>query len=83
MLCLAILFTVSACTVSTKNRNGTDITDKQCNISDVRKKMGMVFHGFNLFGHLTVLENVMLAPMELMKMPKRRRMTVRSSYCVW
>lgn len=51
--------------------NGTDITDKHCNISDVRKKMGMVFQSFNLFGHLTVLENVMFAPIELLKMSKQ------------
>ncbi|MBP9988353.1 MAG: amino acid ABC transporter ATP-binding protein [Ruminococcus sp.] len=51
--------------------NGTDITDKHCNISNVRKKMGMVFQSFNLFGHLTVLENVMFAPIELKKMPKQ------------
>ncbi len=51
--------------------NGIDITDKHCNISNVRKKMGMVFQSFNLFGHMTVLENVMFAPMELLKMPKQ------------
>ena len=51
--------------------NGTDITDRNCRINDVRKKMGMVFQSFNLFGHLTVIENVMMAPMSLLKMPKQ------------
>ena len=51
--------------------NGTDITAKDCDISEVRKKMGMVFQSFNLFGHLTVLENVMFAPMELLGMDKQ------------
>lgn len=51
--------------------NGKDITEKGCNISEVRKKMGMVFQNFNLFGHLTVLENVMFAPMELLRTDKQ------------
>ncbi len=51
--------------------NGIDVTDKHCNICDVRKKMGMVFQNFNLFEHLTVLENVMFAPMNLLKMSKQ------------
>ena len=51
--------------------NGTDITDKHCDISKVRRKMGMVFQSFNLFGHLTVLENVMFAPMELLGTDKQ------------
>ena len=46
--------------------NGTDITAKGCNIREVRKKMGMVFQSFNLFGHRTVLENVMRAPVDLL-----------------
>ena len=51
--------------------NGRDITEKGCDISEVRKKMGMVFQSFNLFGHLTVLENVMFAPMELLGTDKQ------------
>ncbi len=39
--------------------NGQVITDKGCDINEVRKKMGMVFQSFNLFGHLTVIENIM------------------------
>ena len=39
-------------------------------INRVRQKMGMVFQNFNLFGHMTTLNNVMLAPMKVKKMPK-------------
>ena len=46
--------------------DGRDITAPGVKISEVRKKIGMVFQSFNLFGHLTVIENVMLAPMDLL-----------------
>ena len=45
--------------------NGEEITSPKCNINQVRKKMGMVFQHFNLFPHMTVLENLMLAPVKL------------------
>ncbi|MBO4279678.1 MAG: amino acid ABC transporter ATP-binding protein, partial [Spirochaetales bacterium] len=35
--------------------DGQDITARGCNLNEVRKKMGMVFQSFNLFGHLTVI----------------------------
>lgn len=44
---------------------GTSITDKKSNIDLHRQKMGMVFQHFNLFPHLTVLQNIMLAPVTL------------------
>ncbi|MBQ2124905.1 MAG: amino acid ABC transporter ATP-binding protein [Spirochaetales bacterium] len=44
---------------------GTDITDKNTNIDVLRRKMGMVFQHFNLFPHLTVLQNITLAPITL------------------
>ena len=42
-----------------------EITSPKCNIYKVRQKMGMVFQQFNLFGNLTVIENIMLAPVKL------------------
>ncbi|MEM1483276.1 amino acid ABC transporter ATP-binding protein [Oscillospiraceae bacterium PP1C4] len=44
---------------------GVNITDKKCNINQLRQKMGMVFQQFNLFAHLTVRENITLAPVKL------------------
>lgn len=44
---------------------GEDITSKKCNIDLHRQKMGMVFQHFNLFPHLTVLQNITLAPVTL------------------
>lgn len=44
---------------------GNNITDKKTNINKLRTKMGMVFQQFNLFPHLTVLENITLAPVKL------------------
>ena len=44
----------------------TEITDPKCDLNKVRRKMGMVFQSFNLFGHMTVIENVMKPPMELL-----------------
>ena len=46
---------------------GVDITDKKCDINQHRQKMGMVFQHFNLFPHMTILKNMTLAPMKLLK----------------
>ena len=46
--------------------NDQEITDPKCDITRVRQKMGMVFQSFNLFGHLTVIENIMLSPVDLL-----------------
>ena len=49
---------------------GKKINDKNININQIRQKMGMVFQQFNLFPHLTVLENITLAPVKLGIMSK-------------
>ena len=48
-----------------------EITAPKCDINKVRRKMGMVFQNFNLFGHMTVIENIMLAPMDLLGASKQ------------
>lgn len=49
---------------------GLNITDPKCNINKYRQKIGMVFQHFNLFPHKTILENMTLAPMKLLKKTK-------------
>lgn len=49
---------------------GNNITDPKTNINQLRQKMGMVFQQFNLFPHLTVAENITLAPIKLKLMKK-------------
>ncbi len=49
----------------------TDITDPKTNINLHRQRMGMVFQQFNLFPHMTVLKNLTIAPMKLLKMDKQ------------
>ena len=49
---------------------GLNITDPKCNINRYRQKIGMVFQHFNLFPHKTILQNMTLAPIKLLKTPK-------------
>ncbi len=49
---------------------GTDITNPNVNINLHRQKMGMVFQHFNLFPHMTILKNMTIAPMKLLKISK-------------
>lgn len=51
---------------------GVDITNKSVNINAHRMKMGMVFQHFNLFPHMTVLQNMTAAPIKLLKRPKEQ-----------
>ncbi|WP_317945529.1 amino acid ABC transporter ATP-binding protein [Carnobacterium maltaromaticum] len=50
--------------------DGYDLTDTSLDINKVRENIGMVFQHFNLFPHLTILENITLAPIELKKLTK-------------
>lgn len=48
------------------------INKKETNIDAIRTKMGMVFQSFNLFPHLTVLENITIGPTQIKKVPKEQ-----------
>ncbi|MEG2859166.1 MAG: amino acid ABC transporter ATP-binding protein [Clostridia bacterium] len=50
--------------------DGQDITARGCDINKIRRKMGMVFQQFNLFPHKSVIDNIMLAPVNLKLMSK-------------
>ncbi|TKB39121.1 MAG: amino acid ABC transporter ATP-binding protein [Mesorhizobium sp.] len=49
---------------------GTELNDDVANIDGIRREVGMVFQHFNLFPHMTVLENCMIAPMIVRKRPR-------------
>ena len=57
-------------TAGTITFEGEDITSPKTDINKLRQKMGMVFQHFNLFPHLTILDNMTLAPRKLLGMPK-------------
>ena len=64
--------------------DGVELTDDVKAIDQVRKEVGMVFQQFNLFPHLTVLENLTLSPMWVGKMPKKEaeeKAMISSSGC--
>jgi ABC-type polar amino acid transport system ATPase subunit len=50
--------------------DGVDITDKRTDVMKLRQKVGMVFQHFNLFPHMTVLENMIYAPMKVKKVER-------------
>lgn len=50
--------------------DGNDITDVEINPDEVRRKIGMVFQAFNLFPHMSVLENIILAPVRVQNMSR-------------
>ena len=51
--------------------DGMELTDDMRNIAAIRAEVGMVFQQFNLFPHLTVMENLTLAPLRVRKMPRK------------
>lgn len=52
--------------------DGNEITDVEINPDEVRRKIGMVFQAFNLFPHMSVLENIILAPMRVKGIPREQ-----------
>ncbi|HZH26956.1 MAG TPA: amino acid ABC transporter ATP-binding protein [Azospirillaceae bacterium] len=60
--------------------DGTELTGNLKNIDAVRREVGMVFQSFNLFPHLTILENCTLAPIWVRKMPKKDAEAVAMRY---
>ncbi len=60
--------------------DGTELTNDLKKIDEVRRDVGMVFQHFNLFPHLTILENCTLAPIWVKKMPKRDAEEVAMHY---
>lgn len=62
------------------NVDGIELTNDLKNIDAIRREVGMVFQHFNLFPHLTVLENCTLAPIWVKKMPKKEAEAVAMKY---
>ena len=65
--CLNYLETPTAGTIVI---DGVDLSDPKTNINHVRREVGMVFQQFNLFGHLTALQNIMMAQQKVRKRSK-------------
>jgi general L-amino acid transport system ATP-binding protein len=56
--------------------DGTELTDDLRGISAIRREVGMVFQQFNLFPHLTVLDNITLAPTQVRRWPRAKAVAV-------
>jgi polar amino acid transport system ATP-binding protein len=70
--CLNLLETPSGGSITI---NGEDILDKKTDVAKVRQKMNMVFQSFNLFSHLSVLENLTLGPIKLQGISEQEAQT--------
>ena len=60
--------------------NGTELTDDIRALDEIRREVGMVFQSFNLFPHLTILENCTLAPIWVRNMPKQEAEALAMEY---
>ncbi len=60
--------------------DGTELTHNMKNISKVRSEVGMVFQNFNLFPHLTILENLTLSLRWVLKMPRKKSESLAMTY---
>ena len=67
--CINLLEDISSGTVIV---DGLDLNDKDTDINFIRTEVGMVFQQFNLFPHMTAMENVTLGPIKVRKMPKKK-----------
>jgi len=65
--CVNLLETVDDGTI---HLDGADVTDPRANPDRVRQRIGMVFQSYNLFPHMTVLDNITLAPLRVHKVPR-------------
>ncbi len=59
---------------------GTELSENEKNIDEIRREVGMVFQHFNLFPHLTVLQNCILAPVWVRKMDKNKAVEIARDY---
>ena len=64
----------------TKDRRGETVPADQTQVDRIRAKLGMVFQGFNLWSHMTVLDNVIEAPVHVLKQPKAEAVERAKSY---
>ena len=60
--------------------DGIELTNDTKRIDEVRREVGMVFQHFNLFPHMTILENCMLAPIQVRGMPRKEAEAVAMRY---
>ena len=67
--CINLLEDISSGTIIV---DGMDLNDKDTDMNFIRTEVGMVFQQFNLFPHMTAMENVTLGPIKVRKMPKKK-----------